>query len=138
MPLWRLWLTNWKMVCAANLSYLIKIRGRGTVAKLAEATGRGRETPSKWGRWKEEGEKVRVPPKTIIPKILEFFDLKPSTDLSQTPLFLGYAEIRDDVLRGEGKHYLNCLSGDHLKQAVDRLREESARQAAKRLGDADS
>mgnify|MGYP001264241314 FL=1 len=74
---------------------------------------------------------MRLPPTTVLPKILEFFDLKPSCDLYSEPLFLGHAEIHDALLRIQGKHYLECLSGDHLHQAVDRLREESARQVTK-------
>ena len=130
-PLWQLWLKDQRMVLAANLSYLIKIEGHGTVGQLAEFTGRDRSTISKWGRWKEEGSKVRVPPATIMPRILEFFGLKPTCDLSREPLFLGLAEINDVVLRSAGRHYLNCLSGEHLNQAVERLREESARYAVK-------
>ena len=76
---------------------------------------------------------MRLPPTTVVPRILEFFDLKPSFDLHQESLFLGRAEIHDAVLRVQGKHYLECLSGKHLSQAVDRLREESARQSTKKL-----
>lgn len=137
LPLWQLWLTNPKMVFAANLLYLIKVNGRGTVARLAEATKRNRTTVSKWGRWKEQGRQVRLPPKTVLLKILEFFDLRPTYDLSREPLFLGHAAIHDTLLRNQGKHYLDCLSGEHLRQAVERLREESARQAARRLGHAE-
>lgn len=134
MPLWQLWLTDPKMVFAENLMYLIKTQGRGTVAQLAKFTGRNTTTASKWGRWREEGRKVRVPPVTLVPRILEFFDLKPTCDLYREPLFLGRAEIHDAMLRIEGKHYLDCLSGEYLNQAVNRLREESARQTAnKRL-----
>ena len=136
-PLWQLWLKDSKMVFAANLSYLIKIGGRGTVARLAKFTGRNKTTASKWGRWKEEGRKVRIPPTTLLPRIMEFFDLRPSCDLYQEPLFLGHAEIHDALLRIQGKHYLECLSGEYLNQAVDRLREESARQATKRLDSLD-
>jgi len=136
-PLWQLWLKDSKMVFAANLSYLIKVSGRGTVARLAKFTGRNKTTASKWGRWKEEGRKVRIPPATLLPRIMEFFDLRSSCDLYQEPLFLGRAEIHDALLRIQGKHYLECLSGEHLGQAVDRLREESARQATKRLGSRD-
>jgi len=136
-PLWQLWLTNAKMILAANLSYLIKLRGRGTVTRLAEFTERERETVSKWGRWQDKGENVRVPPATILPRILEFFELKPTCDLREEPLFLGRGEIHDALLRVEGRHYLDSLSGEHLSQAVDRLREESARQAVKRLDGAD-
>lgn len=135
MPLWQLWLKDQRMVLAANLSYLIKIEGHGTVGQLAEFTGRDRTTVSKWGRWKEKGAKVRVPPSTILPRILEFFRLKPTCDLSQEPLFLGLAEIHDVVLRSEGRHYLNCLSGEHLNQAVERLREESARYSVRKSRD---
>ena len=131
-PLWQLWLKDQRMVLAANLSYLIELRGRGTVGRLAKFTGRDRTTVSKWGRWKEEGLNVRVPPSTVIPKILEFFDLKPTCDLYQEPLFLGLAEIHEAVLRNEGRHYLDSLSGEHLRQAVERLREESARYTARR------
>lgn len=129
-PLWRLWLTDRKMVFAANLAYLIKFRGRGAVAGLAKFTGRNTTTASKWGRWREEGRKVRVPPTTVVPRVLEFFDLKPSCNLYQEPLFLGGTEIHDALLRIEGKHYLDCLSGEFLRQGVDRLRDESVRQAA--------
>lgn len=132
-PLWRLWLTTPKMVLAANLNYLMEAGGRGTVAQLAEFAGRNRTTASKWGRWTEEGPNVRVPPTTAMPRILEFFELRPTCDLSQEPLFLRCSEIHEAVLRIQGKHYLDCLSGDHLTQAVDRLREESARQAAKKM-----
>lgn len=127
--LWQLWLPDRKMVFAANLAYLIKVQGRGTVARLAKFAGRNTTTASKWGRWKEEGRKVRIPPATVVPLVLEFFGLKPSCDLYREPLFLGRAEIHDAVMRIEGKHYIDCLSGEHLRQAVDRLREESARQA---------
>ncbi len=132
-PLWRLWLKDPRMVFAANLLYLIKSGGRGSVSRLAKFIGRTRTTASKWGRWKEEGRKVRLPPATVMPKILEFFDLKPSIDLYSEPLFLGHTEIQDALLRIQGKHYLDCLSGEYLGQAVDRLREESARQSSKRL-----
>jgi hypothetical protein len=133
-PLWQLWLRDPKMVFAENLTYLIKRQGRGTVVRLAKFTGRNTTTASKWGRWREEGRKVRLPPTTLVPRILEFFDLKPSCDLYRKPLFLGRAEIHDALLRIEGKHYLDCLSGEHLNQAVNRLREESIRQATnKRL-----
>lgn len=128
-PLWQLWLPERKMVFAANLAYLIKFRGRGAVAGLAKFTGRNTTTASKWGRWREEGRKVRLPPTTSVPRVLEFFGLKPSCDLYREPLFLGRAEIQDELLRIEGKHYLDCLSGEYLRQGVDRLREESARQA---------
>ncbi len=131
-PLWQLWLRDPKMVYAENLIYLIKSQGRGTVAQLAKFTCRNKDTASKWGRWREEGRKVRIPPSTLTPRILEFFGLKPSCDLYREPLFLGRAEIHDSLLRNEGKHYLDCLSGEHLNQAVNRLREESARQTAKK------
>ena len=130
-PLWQQWLTNAKMVYAANIAYLIDIKGRGGVAQLAKFTGRNRSTVSKWGRWQEEGPDVRVPPSTARPRILEFFDLKPTCDLSSEPLFLGRAELRDALLRIEGKHYLDFLKGHHLSQAVDRLREESGRYSMK-------
>lgn len=132
-PLWQLWLVNPKMVLAANLDYLIKARGRGTVEELAKATDKNRSTVSKWGRWRVEGEDVRGPPSTSHPKILEFFGLKPSLDLTMAPLFLGLSEAKDDILRNQGRHYLDCLSGEHLEQAIERLREESARYAVKRL-----
>jgi hypothetical protein len=131
MPLWQLWLKDPKMVLAENLMYLIKIQGRGTVVKLAKFTGRNITTASKWGRWLEEGRKVRVPPTTLIPKILEFFELKPTCDLYHESLFLGRASIQDAMLRIKGKHYLDCLSGDYLKQAINSLQEESVRQASK-------
>lgn len=127
-PLWQLWLRDPKMVFAANLNYLISRQGRGTYSRLARFLGRSTTTASKWGRWREEGRKVRVPPSTAMPKLLEYFELKPSCDLYQEPLFLARAEIEDSLLRIEGKHYLNCLSGIHLKQAVERLREETVRQ----------
>lgn len=132
-PLWQLWLPVRKMVFAANLSYLIKIQGRGSVARLAKFIDRNKTTASKWGRWREEGKKVRVPPATSIPQILEFFGLRPSCDLYTEPLFLRLAEIEDTVLRIEGKHYLDCLSGEHLRQAVERIREETIRQNASDL-----
>lgn len=132
-PLWQIWLRDPKMVFAENLMYLIKTQGRGTVVQLAKFTGRNTTTASKWGRWREEGRKVRVPPITLVPRILEFFDLKPTCDLYREPLFLGRAEIHHAMLRIEGKHYLDCLSGEHLNQAVNRLREESARQAANKM-----
>jgi hypothetical protein len=131
-PLWQLWLREPKMIFAENLTYLIKARGRGTVVRLAKFTGRNTTTASKWGRWREEGRKVRLPHATLVPRILEFFDLKPSCNLYREPLFLGRAEIHETLLRNEGKHYLDCLSGEHLNQAVDRLREESVRQATKK------
>jgi len=118
------------MAFAANLSYLLRIRGRGSVAKLAETLGRRRTTASKWGRWKEEGKKVRVPPTTVVPQILEFFGLRPSCDLYAEPLFLGFAEIEDAVLRIEGRHYLDCLAGEYLRQAVARIRDEATLQGA--------
>ncbi len=71
-------------------------------------------------------------PQTLIPLIQEFFGLKPSCDLYREPLFLRRTEIQDEVLRSEGKHYLDCMSGEHLHQAVELLREESARQVAHR------
>ena len=132
-PLWQLWLRNTKMVFAANLSFLIQRGGRGTVVRLAQFLGRSKTTASKWGRWQEEGERVRVPPSTTHNQILEFFGLPASCDLNQQPIFLGGAEVRDRLLRVEGKHYLDCLSGSHLSQAVTSLREESARYAVKRL-----
>jgi|APSaa5957512535_1039671.scaffolds.fasta_scaffold33376_2 hypothetical protein len=132
-PLWQLWLKDSKMVFAANLVYLIKVGGHGTVVRLAKFVGRNRTTASKWGRWQDEGRKVRVPPVTVLPKIIEFFDLKPSCDLYKEPLFLGRSGIQDSLLRIQGKYYLDCLSGEHLNQAVDRLRVESARQATRTL-----
>lgn len=134
LPLWQLWLTGPKMVFSANLAYLITVSGRGTVARLAQFTGRNRSTVSRWGRWQEKGQKVRLPPSTILPKILEFFDLKPSCNLAAEPFFLGRTAIHDGVLRNQGKYYLGCLSGEHLTQAVAHLREESLRQASLRLG----
>lgn len=132
IPLWQLWLREPKMIFAENLTYLIKARGRGTVVRLAKFTRRNTTTASKWGHWRKEGRKVRLPPATLVPRILEFFDLKPSCDLYHEPLFLGRAEIHDVLLRIDGKYYLDCLSGEHLNQAVNRLREESARQATKK------
>lgn len=132
IPLWQLLLPERRMIFAANLNYLIKAHGRGSVAQLAKFIGRNTTTASKWGRWREEGRKVRLPPATAMPRILEFFGLKPSCDLYEDPLFLGHAEIRDALLRIEGRHYLESLSGEYLRQAVDRLREESARQATSR------
>lgn len=134
LPLWQLWLTVPKMVLAANLAYLIRASGRGSVARLAQFTGRNRSSVSRWGRWQETGQDVRVPPSTLLPKILEFFDLKPSCNLVTEPYFLGHSAIHDGVLRNQGKHYLNCLSGEYLLQAVTQLREETLLQAAKRLG----
>lgn len=128
-PLWQLWLQDPKMVCAANLTYLIELQGWGAVRRLAEAVGRSITTASKWGRWREEGRKVRIPPRTEMPKLLDFFGLGATVDLYAEPLFLGRSEIQDDLKRIEGKHYLDTLSGEFLRQAVDRLREESARQA---------
>lgn len=133
MPLWQRWLRSEKMVLAANLEYLTKLRGRGTVGQLADFIGRNRTTASKWAKWKEEGEQVRVPPSTSLPKILDFFDLPASLNLHQEPLFLGRAQVRDAVLRVSGRHYLDCMSGDCLRQAVDYLADESARQARKNL-----
>ncbi|MCF7996139.1 MAG: hypothetical protein K9L88_15050 [Chromatiaceae bacterium] len=127
LPLWQQWLTNEKMIYAANIAYLIDLSGRGGVSRLAKFTGRNRSSVSKWGRWQQEGPDVRIPPSTLRSKILEFFELKPTCDLTSDPLFLGRAELRDALLRIEGKHYLDCLKGEHLSQAVDRLREESAR-----------
>ncbi len=135
LPLWQLWLTHPKMILAANLNYLVKLNGRGTVVGLAKATGRGQSTASKWGRWKDEGRKVRVPPRTILPKVLEFFGLKPSCDLHRDPLFLGQSAMRDAVLRARGKQYLETLSGENLALAVNQLRDESTRQVLKKLGD---
>ncbi len=132
-PLWHLWLPARKMVFAANLSYLLMIRGRGSVADLAKTLGRSRTTASKWGRWRDEGKKVRVPTATAMLQVLEFFGLRPSCDLYTEPLFLGHAEIEDAVLRIEGRHYLDCLSGEHLRQAVTKLQEETARQGTSRL-----
>jgi hypothetical protein len=76
---------------------------------------------------------VRVPPTTCLPKILDYFGLPASLDLHQEPLFLGRSQEKDAVLRVSGRHYLDCLSGDHLRQAVDYLADESARQANKSL-----
>ncbi len=132
-PLWQLWLNTPKMVFAANLAYLIKISGRGTVVRLATYTGRNRTTVSKWARWKEEGEAVRLPPLTLMPRILGYFDLKATCDLHTEPLFLGRSEIRDAALRIQGKHYLEFLSGEQLVQAVRYLENESARQATKKM-----
>ena len=128
-PLWQQWLTTPKMVLAANLSHLMQIRGRGATAELARATKRNPSTISRWGNWQEKGPKVRVPPSTAVAKILDFFGLPASIDLTREPLFLGRDDVRDALYRQEGKHYLDCLSGEHLRQAVDKLREESARQA---------
>lgn len=136
-PLWQQWLTTARMVLAANLSFLLKLRGRGSVADLARATGRAPESVSRWGNWQKEGPNVRVPPSTAFPRILDFFGLPASVNLRHEPLFLGRGELRDTLRRQEGKHYLDNLSGEHLRQAVDRLREESARQAARVLGSKD-
>lgn len=133
LPVWKLLLKNKKMVFAANLSYLLQVSGRGSVARLAEFTGRARTTASKWGRWQDEGEDVRIPPTTLLPKILEFFDLRPSCDLYEEPLFLRRNEVRDSLLRIQGKHYLDSLSGEHLSLAVKKLEDESARQAKMKL-----
>lgn len=127
-PLWRLPLPERKMVFAANLDYLLSIRGRGSVAALAKYLGRSTTTASKWGRWQAEGRKVRVPPATAMPRILDFFGLKAACDLCEEPLFLGRAELEDELVRIEGEHYLATLRGDFLKQAVARIREESLRQ----------
>jgi len=127
-PIWRLWLPDDKMVFAANLQHLLKLKGRGSVAQLAKLTGRNITTASKWGRWQEEGRKVRIPPRTVEPLILEFFGLKPSCDLYREPLFLGRSEIHDELMRIEGRHYLDYLTGEHLSFAVDRLKEASLRQ----------
>lgn len=122
-PLWRIWLQDEKMVFAANLQYLLALKGRGSVALLAKSLGRNITTASKWGRWQEEGRKVRVPPRTAEPHILEFFGLKPSCDLYRDPLFLGRSEIHDELMRMEGMHYLGSLSGEHLSYAIERLKE---------------
>jgi hypothetical protein len=122
-PLWRLWLSERRMVFAANLAYLIKLQGRGTVARLAKFVGRSKTTASKWGRWKDEGRKVRIPPSTVVPRVKEFFGLSSSCDLYSEPLFLGRTEIRDALLRIEGTYRLSRLSGEHLYHAVNRLRE---------------
>ena len=134
LPLWTQWLKTPKMIFAANLEYLIASRGRGAVAGLARAVGRRTETASKWAKWKEQGKKVRVPPSTAVPNILDFFGLPATFDLYAEPIFLGRDEIRDAVNRSRGKHYLDNMSGRNLAQAVERLGEESARQAAKKLG----
>lgn len=131
-PLWELWLRNEKMVFAANLEYLISLGGRGTVARLARFTGRTRSTVSKWARWKQKGEDVRVPPRTILARLLEFFELQPTLDLYREPLFLGRNELRDAMLRVQGRHYIESLTGDSLSHAIELLREESARYAVKR------
>lgn len=137
LPLWHLWLTVPKMVFAANLRYLIDLGGQGTVKRLAAATGHQRTTASKWGHWVKEGKDVRIPQKSKVPAILEFFGLKPTCDLFVEPLFLGQGEIHDAVLRIEGKHYLDSLTGTHLSQAVEHLRAESARQVLRRRGGED-
>ncbi len=133
LPLWRLWLKNGKMIFAANLNYLISLGGRGTVIRLAKALGRSRTTASKWGNWQREGRKVRIPPRTALPKILDFFELKATCDLYSEPIFLGRGKLHDELLRAQGRHYLDSLGGTYLQQAVARLQEESAMQAAKRL-----
>jgi hypothetical protein len=133
LPLWQLWLPVPKMVLAANLEYLIKLRGRGVVSQLATFMGRSKTTASKWAHWKDEGEKVRVPPSTDLPRVLEFFGLGATVDLYRVPLFLGEALAEDQLQRNKGKHFLDCLSGEHLRQAVKALGEESARQASKRF-----
>lgn len=132
-PLWALWLYDPKMVCAANLRYLIELQDRGGVRRLAEAVGRSTTTASKWGRWREQGIKVRVPPRPDMPKVLDFFGLGATVDLYAETLFLGRSEIQDDLKRIEGKHYLDNLSGEFLKQAVLRLREESGRQILEKM-----
>jgi hypothetical protein len=132
-PLWSKWLPTPKMTLAANLEYLIKLRGRGTVGKLASFMGRSKTTASKWAHWKDEGDKVRVPPTTDLPRVLEFFSLGASVDLYRVPLFLGEAQVKDELQRIRGRHFLDCLSGEHLRQAVNALGEESARQASKKL-----
>ena len=133
LPFWAQWLKTPKMIFAANLEYLIASRGRGAVADLARAVGRRVETPSKWAKWNEQDKKVRMPRSTAMPKILDFFGLPATFDLYDEPIFLGREEIRDAVNRSRGKHYLDNMSGKHLAQAVERLSEESARQAAKKL-----
>ncbi len=132
-PLWQKWLPTPKMTLAANLEYLIKLRGRGAVGQLATFMGRSKTTASKWAHWKDEGEKVRVPPSTDLPRVLEFFSLGASVDLYRVPLFLGEAQFKDEVQRNMGRHYLDCLSGEHLRQAVNALGEESSRQASRKL-----
>lgn len=129
-PLWQLWLPDPKMTFAANLEYLLKLQGHGSVSQLAKFIGRRPNTASKWARWREEGRKVRVPPRTVEAKILEFFGLKPSCDLYREPIFLGGAEIRDLLMRIEAKHLIDHLVGEHLSQAVERLRDEWSRQTA--------
>ena len=133
LPLWQKWLPSHKMVLAANMEYLIKLRGRGVVGQLASFMGRSKTTASKWAKWKVEGEDVRVPPSTDLPRVLEFFGLGASVDLYRTPIFLGEAQSRDGLLRNRGRYLLDCLSGEHLRQAVNNLSEESARQASKKL-----
>jgi hypothetical protein len=129
-PLWELWLTSSRMVYAANLEHLIRSQGRGAVARLAKATGRPPHTVSKWGRWRKGSKDVRLPPGTIRPTILDFFGLPLATDLERDPIFLGRGELRETMMRVTGRHYLESLRGDFLKQAVERLREESNRQVA--------
>ncbi len=133
LPLWKKWLSTPKMTLAANLEYLLKLRGRGAVGQLAAFMGRSKTTASKWARWRDEGEKVRIPPSTDLPRVLEFFSLGASVDLYRVPLFLGEAQAKDELQRIRGKHFLDCLSGEHLRQAVNSLSEESARQAIKKL-----
>jgi hypothetical protein len=127
--LWELWLISPRMVYGANLEFLIRRQGRGCVARLAKATGRPSHTVSKWGRWREESRRVRLPPNTIRPTILDFFGLPQAIDLELDALFLGRGELRETVLRAEGRYYLDVLRGLFLTQAVERLREESNRQA---------
>lgn len=132
-PLWGLWLKDDRMVCAANLEYLLTLKGRGAKKALAAAIGREPQSVSRWADWQGDGTKVRLPPGTVLPKVLAFFDLPASTRLDVEPLFLGRAGVRDSLLRKHGQHYLENLSGRFLEHAIEMLRVESDRQVASRL-----
>ena len=131
-PLWELWLRTPRMVCSANLEHLLRMAGRGSPTRLARATNRPSQTVSRWVRWRQDGDSVRLPPKTIRPAVLSFFGLPADLDLEREVLFLAKDELRESILRSEGRHYLESLRGPFLEQAVRRLREESNRQVSLR------
>ena len=132
-PLWRLWLPEPKMILAANLNYLFELKGHGSRTQLATFMGRNPASVSRWGNWQKDGPKVRVPPETVFPLILEFFHLNPTFKMTEEPLFLGRSQIHDELVRFQGMHYLGKLSGDYLRQGVRLLKEEADRETAQRL-----